>query len=128
VEPEGSAEADRTVEPETTVKRAAPALGVALDVVHLDGLPELLGEDELRLRFSDDVLEIIRARDRAPLVTFAWSEVRGLEVQTGGRLRRRRAARLILSTTSRRARFEAWGLDAEELEERLAPALAKVRR
>ncbi|MDQ6803384.1 MAG: hypothetical protein M3065_00110 [Actinomycetota bacterium] len=118
VEDEGDAEAEAG---------ERDGLPISVGVIHLDGWPELEGEGELELVFSEDGLQVTRAGDRDTLVSFTWSELRGVEVQPGrGRMRRRRAARLTLSTNRRRARFEARGVDPAELKERLAPALAKV--
>jgi hypothetical protein len=105
-------------------------LPVSVGVVHLDGLPELEGQGELELVFSEDGLEVIpasEAGERAALASFAWNELRSVEVQPGrGRMLRRRSARLTLSTNRRRARFEARGADPAELTQRLAPALVKL--
>jgi hypothetical protein len=105
-------------------------LPIGIEAVHLDGLPELEGQGELELQFSEDGLKVSRAGDadgRGALVSFTWSELRGIEVHPGrGRMLRRRSARLVLSTNRRRARFEARGVEPSALKERLAPALAKV--
>jgi hypothetical protein len=122
-EPAGAEPAGETAEPE--------GLPVSVGAVHLDGLAELEGQGDLELVFSEDGLEVTHAGDadgeRAALASFTWSELRGVEVEPGrGRMLRRRAARLTLSTNRRRARFEARGVDSGELKERLAPALAKL--
>jgi hypothetical protein len=128
---------------EATATPGAPATGapasadaeeeglpIGIEAVHLDGLPELEGQGELELQFSEDGLKVSRAGDagdREALVSFTWSELRGIEVHPGrGRMLRRRSARLVLSTNRRRARFEARGVEPSALKERLAPALAKV--
>jgi hypothetical protein len=122
---EGEPEPDESAPDETE----PGSLPVSVGVVHLDGLPELEGQGDLELVFSEDGLEVIlpgEAGERA-LASFTWSELRGVEVQPGrGRVLRRRSARLTLSTNRRRARFEARGVDPGELKERLEPALAKV--
>jgi hypothetical protein len=114
-----------------TEAQAPPAdphvLPISVGVVHLDGLAELEGQGELELVFSDEGLDVVRTGAAAALVSFSWTELRDVEVHAGrGRVLRRRSSRLILSTNRRRARFEARGLDPEELRQLLAPALAKV--
>jgi hypothetical protein len=132
--------AEKPAAPQTSGPEPAEAAGeeaepeglpVSVGAVHLDGLAELEGQGDLELVFSEDGLEVTHAGDadgeRAALASFTWSELRGVEVEPGrGRMLRRRAARLTLSTNRRRARFEARGVDSGELKERLAPALAKL--
>jgi len=108
---------------------ATGGLEVNVTVVHLDGLSELSELEEVELRFTDDGLDVVRAPDEATLTHFTWSEINSVYVRPGrGRMLRRRGAgaRLILSATGRQARFEARGADAEELKQRLAPALVKL--
>jgi hypothetical protein len=127
--PEDGAGEDGEVAPETEEEKepSPSALDIRLTVVHLDGLPEVEGKGELELLFSDDGLAVLGANDQASLLHFRWSELRRLEVQPGrSRILRRRGARLVLAAGARRGNFEARGVDAEELGQRLAPALAKV--
>jgi hypothetical protein len=95
-------------------------------LVHLNGLAELDRESEIELRLTPVGLDVVPAGSDAAAVRLAWSEIRRLEVEPrrGGMLRRRGAgARLTLTATDRRARFEAEGADSEELKSRLAVAL-----
>ena len=129
-EPEAAAAAD--AEPEAAAAAGAAIAGgleVSVSVVHLDGLSELDGQEELELRFTEDGLDVVPASGEPSLAHFAWSEINSVYVrpERGRMLRRRGAgARLILSATGRQARFEARGADAEELKQRLAPALVKL--
>ncbi|HWF50570.1 MAG TPA: hypothetical protein VG294_08020 [Solirubrobacteraceae bacterium] len=129
-EDEGEDEAEDAGEDGYAVDGGSEGLRVSVGVVHLDGLPELEGQGELELVFSASGLKIIHAGEDgggAALVSFTWSELRDVEVEPGrGRVRRRRASRVVLSTNRRRARFDARGVGLEELKERLAPALAKI--
>jgi len=103
--------------------------GVRVAVLHLDGLSEIDGEEELELWFAEEGLDVVRIGAEAPVAHFAWSELHGVEVRPGrARMLRRRGtpARLILSATGRRARFEAPGAEPEELKRRLAPVLPKL--
>ncbi|HEY5319161.1 MAG TPA: hypothetical protein VIJ20_14320 [Solirubrobacteraceae bacterium] len=103
------------------------AMEIRVGVVHLEGLPEVEGKGDLKLLFAEDRLDVLRASDELVLMSFAWSELRRLEVQPGrARMLRRRAARVVLTAGRRRGSFEARGVDPEELGQRLGPALAKV--
>lgn len=125
-------EAEGVDEDEAAADRGGESDGVlvSVGVVHLDGLPELEGQGELELVFSVAGLKIVHAGEDgggAALVSFTWSELRDIQVEPGrGRVLRRRASRVVLSTNRRRARFDARGVGLEELKERLAPALARV--
>jgi hypothetical protein len=100
---------------------------VNLGVLHLDGLPELGGAGNLELRFSEEGLDVVRELDDATLVHFDWSELHGLEVQPWrARRRRRHSARVIVSATDRHGTFETRDANFEELEQRLAPAIARL--
>jgi len=131
-EPEAAAAAGADAEPEAAAAAGAAIAGgleVSVSVVHLDGLSELDGQEELELRFTEDGLDVVPASGEPSLAHFAWSEINSVYVrpERGRMLRRRGAgARLILSATGRQARFEARGADAEELKQRLAPALVKL--
>ena len=132
-EPEAAAAAEAAAaEPEAAAAAGAAIAGgleVSVSVVHLDGLSELDGQEELELRFTEDGLDVVPASGEPSLAHFAWSEINSVYVrpERGRMLRRRGAgARLILSATGRQARFEARGADAEELKQRLAPALVKL--
>jgi hypothetical protein len=104
-------------------------LPILVAVTHLNGLSEVNRESALELCFTEDGLDVLEPGGRAAVTRFPWSEIRGLEVEPGrSRVLRRRGAgaRLTLSATDRRARFEARGHDCEELKQRLEPALAKL--
>lgn len=122
-------EASAAAAPRPDAPEPGGAIQVRVGVVHLDGVPELDGEGAVELIFSADGLEVLRAWGGASLMRYAWSELHGVEVQPGRRpmLRRRPVhTRVIIGTTSGDARFEVEGADAEELERRLAPVVAKL--
>jgi hypothetical protein len=104
-------------------------IDIRIVAVHLDGPPELEGEEEVALVFSGEGLEVVRGLSGSPLVRYAWSELRRIELARSRRsvLRRRPAyPRVTVGTAGGEARFEVEGVDAEWLEQRLAPAVARL--
>jgi hypothetical protein len=119
----------------TGATAGGPAAGDAEDLdirivaVHLDGPPELKGEAEVSLLFSETGLDVARGLSGTRLVHYDWSELNRIESQPGKRsvLRRRPVyPRVIIGATEGEARFEVEGIDAEWLEQRLAPAVARL--
>lgn len=127
---EGPADGEPSVpdEPAAAASAAQIPLELVVTVVYLDGLPKLEGEEELELHFSEDGLEIIRAVDRTMSVTLAWSELHDIEVKPrrGRLLRRRAAARVILSIHGQPAEFEARDVEPEELSRQLSTVAARI--
>lgn len=112
-----------------TADAAPDSFRILAGVVHVDGLPELEGEGDLELRFTEEGLDVVRESDGAAVARFARSELRSVRVQSGrGRMLRRHATqtRIIVSAAGRRARFDARDADPEDLKQRLALALAKL--
>jgi hypothetical protein len=104
-------------------------LAVRIAAVHIAGPPELNGEGQVTLVFSEDGLEVIRGSAGARLVHFPWRELERIEAQAGRRtMLRRRAAypRVIIGATGGEARFEVEGVDADWLARRLVPAVARL--
>jgi hypothetical protein len=107
----------------------AEDLQIRIVAVHLDGPPELKGEAEVSLLFSETGLDVARGLSGTRLVHYDWSELNRIESQPGKRsvLRRRPVyPRVIIGATEGEARFEVEGIDAEWLEQRLAPAVARL--
>jgi hypothetical protein len=104
-------------------------LEIRIVAVHLDGPPELKGEAEVSLLFSETGLDVARGLSGTRLVHYDWSELSRIESLPGKRsvLRRRSVyPRVIIGATEGEARFEVEGMDAEWLEKRLAPAVARL--
>jgi hypothetical protein len=108
---------------------AAEDLDIRIVAVHLDGPPELKGEAEVLLQFSETGLDVARGLSGTRLVHYDWSELSRIEFQPGKRsvLRRRPVyPRVTIGASEGEARFEVEGMDAEWLEQRLAPAVARL--
>jgi hypothetical protein len=104
-------------------------LDIRIVAVHLDGPLELKGEAEVLLVFSNAGLDVARGLSGTRLVHYDWGELSRIELQPGKRsvLRRRPGyPRVIIGATEGDARFEVEGMDAEWLEQRLAPAVARL--
>jgi hypothetical protein len=105
------------------------SIAVRIAAVHLDGPLELDGESQVTLTFSEDGLEVLRGSAGPRVARYSWSELQRVEVQPGRRsiLRRRPVyPRVIVGAAGGEARFEVEGMDAEWLEQRLAPVVAKL--
>jgi hypothetical protein len=105
------------------------SIDIRIPARHVDGIAQLDGEPEVTLAFSEEGLEIIRGLSGARLVFYPWSELHGIQVRAGRRavLRRRSVyPRVSVAAGGEEARFEVEGVDADWLEERLAPAVARL--
>lgn len=105
------------------------AMDVRIPATHLDGLAQLDGEGEVTLAFSEDGLEVVRGASDARLAHYGWDELHSIHVRPGRRamLRRRPVhPRIIVGAGGEAARFEVEGVDADWIEERLAPVLARL--
>jgi hypothetical protein len=118
-------EAESPADADTPADRTPEGLELVVGVIHRHGLPELEGPGAFELHFSEDGLAVIRAGDRAALASFSWTELEGIEVTTR-RGWRRHSARVLVSASGHRARFDAPDLEPEELKRRLAPVFARL--
>jgi hypothetical protein len=105
---------------------AAPET-IRLAAIHVSGVRTISpGERELELRFSATGLEILSTPTGAAVGRLGWEEIRSVTLPRKPRgLRRRGAPRLVVATAGGRATFELPGLTGDQLEEHLAPMLAR---
>lgn len=100
---------------------------IRLAAIHVSGVRTISpGERELELRFSETGLEILSTPTGAAVGRLGWEEIRSVTLPPARRgLRRRGAPRLVVATAGGRATFELPGLTGDQLEEHLAPMLAR---
>lgn len=119
-------------QPEPRRRASGPETGpetIRVTAVHLDGVRTIeAGERKLELRFSDDGLEILSTETGAVVGHLGWDEIRSLEVPRARRgLYRRGSPQLVVGTERGRATFELTDLTDEQVQEHLAPILARAR-
>ncbi len=98
---------------------------IVLAAIHLAGVASLRPtESEIELWIGDDGLQFVRSGQ--VFERLSWAQVRGAEIHSSRRLRRRgHGAQLLLRSDRGEASFEIRGMEPGELRERLGPLLAR---
>ena len=101
-----------------------------LSAVHVSGIESLRnGETDLELRFSDVGLDLIKASSGAAIGRLLWSEIHGVDLPSPRRGLRpgRRVQELHVRAQSGQAVFQLPGMTADQVNQHLEPALARLR-
>jgi len=107
---------------------APHADAIRIAAIHVGGLEAVrAGERDLELRFSPAGLDVLRRSTGAPIGRLRWDQIRTVELPKRRRGLRafRGAPELHVETDNGRASFELPGVNEQDLDEHLAPLLAR---